>query len=283
MTRLGAETPGGVQLHVLPEELPQHRHHLIDGVDRIDQPRAHHLLPAEGEQLAGKARGAFRGLLHLFDLEAAVDARQPIEREAAESQDGREQIVEVVRDAAGEAADRLHLLRFLQLPLDRFAGFPLLARLPPQLGVVALTFDRRRQPDQVVLEHVVVGARPHRLDRRVLADGARDDDECAVDAARLDRLQRVGRTEVGHRVIADDRVPLGVGDGGVERRRILHLMRFDPIARALELAHDQQYVVFRVLDEEDSKRAGCARRRSRHHVVDLAPAVAGRGYFAAIA
>ncbi len=89
--------------------------------------------------------------------------------------------------------------------------------------------------------------------------------------------QRVGRTEVRHRVVADHHVPLGVVDRGIERRRVLHLMRFDPIARALELAHDQQHVVFRVLDEEHAKRAGCAGRRSRHHVRRPRAGLAGRG------
>ena len=104
-----------------------------------------HLLPAEGEQLPGEARRAFGRLLDLLELEAhgAVAVVQLVEREAGEAEDRRQQVVEVVRDAAGQPADRLHLLRLLQLPLDGLARLALFARLPPQLGVAELAVDRR--------------------------------------------------------------------------------------------------------------------------------------------
>ena len=43
---------------------------------------------------------------------------EPVDQELAVADDHRQQVVEVVRDAAGEPADRLHLLRLAQLLLE---------------------------------------------------------------------------------------------------------------------------------------------------------------------
>ena len=48
----------------------------------------------------------------LLPLEGAVQAQLRI------ADDGREDVVEIVRDAAREGADGLHLLRLAQLPLE---------------------------------------------------------------------------------------------------------------------------------------------------------------------
>ena len=171
----------------------EHGRHRVDALAGVDESRREHLLTAECEQLPRESGRALAGLLDLVELEPDVASFvDTLEREAGESEDGGQQVVEVVRDAAGEPADRFHLLRLLELPLDGLPRLALFARLPPQLGVAELPVDGRRQPREVVLENVVVRAGAHRLDRGVLADGAGDDDEGALELARLDGCQRVG-------------------------------------------------------------------------------------------
>ena len=61
---------------------------------------------------------AFSISLHVVD-EIGVALAQTIEHEVRVAGDRREQVVEVVRDAAGEPADRLHLLRLPELVLEQ--------------------------------------------------------------------------------------------------------------------------------------------------------------------
>ena len=83
-----------------------------------------HLLAAEGQELPGQARRALRRLDHLLEAGprgvALVDLRA---HQLAVAQDHAQDVVEVVGDASGQAADALellglaqHLLR-LRLPL----------------------------------------------------------------------------------------------------------------------------------------------------------------------
>ena len=99
------------------------------------------LLAREGEQPAGQRGGALRALQrHLLGARDPRDRgrrRQfghlPADHVEAAEDDG-EQIVEVVRDAAGELADRFHLLRlpeqFLGLLASLVLRFQLRACVP---------------------------------------------------------------------------------------------------------------------------------------------------------
>ena len=75
-----------------------------------------HLLAAEGQQLAGQRSGAIGGVGDLLGRAAqrgvGADALQ---QELGVPGDHHQQIVEVVGDAAGEAADGFHLLRLAEL------------------------------------------------------------------------------------------------------------------------------------------------------------------------
>ena len=70
-------------------------------------------LAAEGQQLLRQRRRALAGLQDLADVAAQrVGARELVEHEQLRiADDHGEQVVEVVRDAAGELADGFHLLR----------------------------------------------------------------------------------------------------------------------------------------------------------------------------
>ena len=178
-----------------------------------------------------------------------------IDRQPGEAEDGGEEVVEVVRDAAGKPADGFHLLRLLQLALDRLADLALFTGLPPQFGVAELTIDRSGQAREIVLEHVVVRAGPHRRDRCLLADGAGDDDERIVQLAGLDGRERVHRAESWHRMVADDRVPGRVVERGLEALPCLDAEMIHRVARALQMPHDQGGIVFGVFDEQQPQRA----------------------------
>ncbi|GCC47009.1 hypothetical protein chiPu_0031255, partial [Chiloscyllium punctatum] len=160
------------------------------------------LMTREGQQLAREALAAFGRGLDGFDCFGQFRIKQAREDLGAASDD-HQQIVEVVRNPAGQFADRLHLLRHREL----FAGLnQLLLRVAP-LGCVAQNTD---EADQV---SCVIMARRH---------GARDEERRAIlsDPPTLDvvlasfdcRLQRVcGRTRAAFirpiensKMLADD-------------------------------------------------------------------------------
>ncbi len=79
--------------------------------------------PAEGEQLSREAGRPLAGLLDLEEILPRSDRRrQPFQHQLAEPENRRQHVVEVVRDAAGELADRLQLLRLAQLFLEQRAA-----------------------------------------------------------------------------------------------------------------------------------------------------------------
>ena len=87
------------------------------GVDGLGIER---LLARKGEEPRGQRRGA-RGPVDrvLYQaLVARVGLGHPTRQEVEATDDHREQVVEVMRDAASEAADGLHLLRLAQLFFD---------------------------------------------------------------------------------------------------------------------------------------------------------------------
>ena len=78
------------------------------------------LLPAEGHQLAGESGGPRARLLDFRDVRLARVVRIEIrQQQLAMPQDLRQQVVEVVRHAAGQQSDRLHFLRLEILLLQR--------------------------------------------------------------------------------------------------------------------------------------------------------------------
>ena len=91
----------------------------FDDVAQLEHLRQDHLAAAEGEQLARERRRA-SGRAH--DLERVLAARvvgvEAGDEELAVAADRGQEVVEVVRDPAGEPSDRLELLRVQQLLLQ---------------------------------------------------------------------------------------------------------------------------------------------------------------------
>ena len=122
LDRAGLADGADVELQVLADQAPQHAIELADDGVEIDDARLDDLPAREQQQLAGQGGGALAGALDLLE-------RRPVRmrrRDLAEDDVGvalhdGEQVVEVVRDAAGEPADRLHLLRLQELLLELLA------------------------------------------------------------------------------------------------------------------------------------------------------------------
>jgi hypothetical protein len=106
----------GHELDLRAEQPAEHPLELGDHLVDVDDLRLEHLAAAEGEQLSGQPGGTLSRALHLEHVlahrGAVVELR---ERELAVAHDRRQQVVEVVGDAAREPPDRLHLLRLAQL------------------------------------------------------------------------------------------------------------------------------------------------------------------------
>ena len=108
-----------------PAQQFRHALHQPVDVDRLDLLR---MLAGEREQALHQRGGALGGLARR--IEQALDARIVVADAARGhvdvAEDDGEHVVEVVRDAARQPADRLHLLRLTQRLLGRFAAADLL-------------------------------------------------------------------------------------------------------------------------------------------------------------
>ena len=115
---------GGLQvedeLDPLPEQRAQHRRQLLHHRAEIDHARMHDLLAAEGEQLPRQRRRQGGRCPDLVDATAQlILAGSDLgARELAVARDRLQDVVELVRDAAGEAPDRLHPLRVAELLIE---------------------------------------------------------------------------------------------------------------------------------------------------------------------
>ena len=115
-----------------------------DQAAQIDRHRAQILLARERQQALGQRRAALGALQRAVDQ--PVQARivgHALAQQIEVAHHRHQQIVEIMRDAAGELADGLHLLRLAQLLLRPFARRDFLH----QVGGALLDplFQRRRQ------------------------------------------------------------------------------------------------------------------------------------------
>ena len=108
--------------------------HAADQLVDLDHLGLQRLAPGEGEQLAGQRRGARRGLHHrLGEANALVLGEAGPAQHVRRALDHGQEVVEIVRDAAGELAERLHLVGLAELVL----GLGPFADLDLQLGIGA--------------------------------------------------------------------------------------------------------------------------------------------------
>ncbi len=92
----------------------QLRHRLDLGAD-IEYLRLQRLPAGERQQLPGQLGGALHGLRNGVDVAPASLFRQfAATQEVGRGADDSQQIIEIVRHAAGQLSDRFHLLRLAQ-------------------------------------------------------------------------------------------------------------------------------------------------------------------------
>ena len=119
----------------------QQSHHLCDHRSEHGGLARSRLPPAEAQNLAHQSLRARGGLANFLQtLQSQRIGARILTRQFGVAQDAGNNVVEVVRNAAGERADDPHLLRFAQLRFERRAGSLCLLAL----GAVALGKFRRR-------------------------------------------------------------------------------------------------------------------------------------------
>ena len=117
----------GDELHVLAEHAGEEPLHVGDRMVQVDDVVGDGLVPAEEQQLPGERGAALGRLGDSFHLGARGMALAELSvEELGVRRDDREQVVEVVRDAAREPAHRFHLLRHAK-PVLELAPFALRA------------------------------------------------------------------------------------------------------------------------------------------------------------
>ncbi len=102
---------GHVELDVLADQATQQMGQLGQRVGHAEAPGLKRLLARESEELAHQIGGPVGVLLDLHDVgEGLVAGAVAQQQEVGKADHRRQQVVEIVGDAAGQLADRLHLL-----------------------------------------------------------------------------------------------------------------------------------------------------------------------------
>ncbi len=122
------------ELDVLAQHAPEHLFDLRDLGIEIDHRELQHLAAAHREEPANERGRPLTGLQRLLRaLAERMTFGELVEHDFREAGERGEEIVEVVRDPAGETAHRLHLGGVLQLLLE---PLPLALRTLPLADVV---------------------------------------------------------------------------------------------------------------------------------------------------
>ncbi len=229
------------QLDVLADQPAQHRLHGGHHRVQVEHLGLQHLLAAEGQELPGERGGAVRGRAH--ERGVAVDRvlrPQPRQDHLGAPRDDGEQVVEVVRDAAREPADRLHLLGLAELLLELAPLRDVLEqaeRADRGAARVAQHRDRRADLDAPAVPAqeaaLVVAQEAVLIEPPLHAPGLLEAPRIHVDHRGADHLvrpapeHRLGApAEVGDAAVpvgGDDRVRRVLGDGLEEIARVADL------------------------------------------------------------
>ncbi len=122
LTRHSSRSDVEADVDVVGHQLPEDRLQIAEHGVQIEDCRLDRLAAAEGEELAGDRAGAIDCLLHVGEVGLAGRVLRQIRAEQLGiAADDHQDVVEVVRQAAGEVTDRIDLLRVLQLSLELVA------------------------------------------------------------------------------------------------------------------------------------------------------------------
>ena len=119
-----------------------------------------------------------------------------------------------------------------------------------------LALHRGEQTRHPLLREKVVRAGAQDLDRVVLVERPREDDEGDVGAfCARDRERRQG-VELRHPAVGDDHVPRAVLQGRPHGVARLDALEGDPVSAPIELPQQEARVVLRVLDHQQAQGSG---------------------------
>ena len=107
----------------------------------------------------------------------------------------------------------------------------------------------------MALQDVVVRTGLDHLGDSFLANGARDADKRNVQALLAADRQGCGASQLGHRVVADNEVPLVPNKGGLHGRPSLHALEHWLKTPALKFGRDQKRIILGILHHQHSQRA----------------------------
>jgi hypothetical protein len=108
------------KLDVLADQSREHLLELGDELGEVEHARLEHLAAAEGEEMAREVGGALADPADLLGLVTPRVVRvETGDEELGVAAERRQEVVEVVRDAPGQAPDGVELLRVEQLLLER--------------------------------------------------------------------------------------------------------------------------------------------------------------------
>ena len=110
------------ELDVLTDEAPQQARELGDDGVEIQPRRLQDLFAAEGEQLLSERGRPLPGLLNLHQIRPIrIRFGAVADEQLGVAENGRQQVVEIVRDAAGKPSNALDLLRLRQTLFEQAA------------------------------------------------------------------------------------------------------------------------------------------------------------------
>ena len=108
-----------LQRNVLADRPLQHGRRALDGFVHVENARLQGLLAGECQHALHELNPALGGIVDLLDHVPKLGVARNADRDQLRhADDDRENVVEIVGDATGQLADRLHLLSLAQLQLD---------------------------------------------------------------------------------------------------------------------------------------------------------------------
>ena len=137
------------QVHRFTEHAPEKPLALAHDLVHVEITRGHRLLAAEREQLSRQPRRAFRGGTNLTDIGADLRRRViEVQLEQVEiSENAREEVVEVVRDAAGEVSEAFESLRLPEILFEAVLRRDVEIDAAPRPASVRQRFGDRKRVD----------------------------------------------------------------------------------------------------------------------------------------
>ena len=212
--RLHRAEPGPecrAELDVLTDQAPQQLFQVRDEHVQVQHLGRQHLLATEGEQLAREVGGTPRGFADLFDVFPLGHlGPEGLEQQVSATEDRGEEVIEVMRDPAGEAPHGFHLLRLTELGLEQLTLGDVFD--DDVEGLHAAVRVAHRAPRLADRDGLAVLAAPHRLGGEASPPSHVLDETCSILGIDVDVPRHVLREQLRRGIVTQD-----VHEGRVHR------------------------------------------------------------------